>query len=223
MDIHLRDLLCSLSHIVLCAILASAGVDGGSLRRQTATCTETSVVDIESNAGVKIEPIEQSRVYIETLSTPFDDGHTLRFEFNTKSGNGTLFYAVRRNDIYDMVSAEISDGYVQFKIRCRSSYADLTIPGIRVDDGEWHRIKFHRKKRKGIFLLDDLEYFEHYYVGCGGFTSVNFGSTHRDHDDSFSVRELQNKNGHLSGCIRNVKITTGIDTPPKYTAISQCN
>ena len=36
---------------------------------------QTSVVDIESNAGVKIEPIEQSRVDIETLSTPFDDGY----------------------------------------------------------------------------------------------------------------------------------------------------
>lgn len=56
------------------------------------------------------------------------------------SSNATLFYAVRRNDEYDMVSGSIIEGYVQFKIRCKSSYVDLTIPKFRVDDGEWHKV-----------------------------------------------------------------------------------
>lgn len=66
--------------------------------------------------------------------------HSLKFDFKTNSGNGTLFYAVRRNDVYDMVSCGLHEGFLQFKIRCKSSYADLTIP-FRVDDGEWHRVR----------------------------------------------------------------------------------
>ncbi|XP_052817559.1 basement membrane proteoglycan-like [Mya arenaria] len=210
----------------VCLTLTLFDVDARNLRslsRENTLCKGGSVVDIEGDAGVKIEPIEQSKVYIDTLSEPFDDGHTFRFEFKTHSGNGTLFYAVRRNDVFDMVSAEIRDGYVQFKVRCKSSYADLTIPKFRVNDGEWHKIKFHRKRRKGIFMLDDMEFFEQYYVGCQGFTSLNFGNTNSEHDDSISVQELQPKNGQFEGCIRRVEISTGIETPPKYTAISLCN
>ena len=40
-------------------------------------------------------------------------------------------------------------------------------------------------------MLDDIEFFEQYYVGCGGFTSFNFGSTSPDHDHSHSVNELK--------------------------------
>ncbi|XP_045193769.1 uncharacterized protein LOC123549611 [Mercenaria mercenaria] len=185
-------------------------------------CTGTSKIDIQSGHGVKIEPIEQSNVYIDSLSEPFDDGHALRFEFKTTSGNATLFYAVRRNDLYDMVSGGIHDGYLQFKIRCKSSYADLTIP-FRVDDGEWHKIKFQRKHRKGLFMLDDIEFFEQYYVGCGGFTSINFGNTNPEHDSSVSVNELKSKDGQMNGCIRKVQISTGIDAPPHYTTVSDCN
>jgi len=66
--------------------------------------------------------------------------HTFKFEFKTTSSNGTLFYAVRENEKHDMVSGGIHEGYMQFKIRCKSSFADLTIPKFRVDDGEWHKV-----------------------------------------------------------------------------------
>jgi hypothetical protein len=74
--------------------------------------------------------------------------HSLRFEFKTSSGNGTLFYAVRRNDLQDMISGSLHEGYPQFKIRCMSSFADFTIP-VRVDDGEWHRVSWIIHTRSG--------------------------------------------------------------------------
>ncbi|KAL4235277.1 Laminin subunit alpha-2 [Mactra antiquata] len=193
-----------------------------SVRRNRSACQGRSRIDIQSNDGVKIEPLSYSKVYIDSLAKPFHDGHTLRFEFRTQSSNATLFYAVRRNDEYDMVSCGINEGFLHFKIRCKSSYVDLTIP-TRVDDGEWHKVKFQRRRKKGIIMLDDMEFFEQYYVGCGGFTSVNFGSTNPEHDNTLSIHELKDKDGQLNGCIRKLHITTGIEAPPHYTAVSECN
>lgn len=215
-NLEIKRILCLLLSVVYL-------VRCRSIRQNRETCVGTSRIDIESDDGVKIEPIEHSKVYIDSFTKPFEDGHTLRFEFRTHSANATLFYAVRRNDEYDMVSGGIYEGYLQFKIRCKSSYADLTIPRFKVDDGEWHKVKFQRKRGKGIFMLDDIEFFEQYYVGCGGFTSINFGSTNPDHESTLSVTELKDKNGKLEGCIRKLQITTGIEAPPHYVAVSECN
>lgn len=212
-----------LKHVVLCLISLIFEVECRSLRNNREACTGTSRIDIESHDGVKIEPIDYSRVFVDSLTQPFEDGHTLRFEFRTFSSDASLFYTVRRNDEYDMVSGSINNGYLHFKIRCKSSYADLTIPKFRVDDGEWHKIKFQRKRGKGIFMLDDVEFFEQFYVGCGGFTSINFGSTNPEHASVVSVSELKDNNGKLDGCIRKLHITTGIEAPPHYVAVSECN
>ncbi|XP_060589718.1 laminin subunit alpha-2-like [Ruditapes philippinarum] len=196
--------------------------EGRSSRRDRSICSGSSKIDIQTSYGVKIEPFDQSNVYIDSLSEPFEDRHSLRFEFKTTSGNGTLFYAVRRNDLQDMVSGSLHEGYPQFKIRCMSSFADFTIP-VRVDDGEWHRVRFIRRHGKGIFLVDELEYFEQYYVSCGGFTSINFGNRNPAHYQSKSVKELQGKDGQMDGCIRRFHISTGIDAHPHYTTVSECN
>lgn len=205
-------LLVTLSLVIYCE----------GFRKQKSTCTGPRM-DILTDDGVKIEPIAQSKVYIDSLSEHLEDGHTLKFEFKTYSSNSTLFYAVRRNDEFDMVSGGIFDGYLQIRTRCKSLYADLTIPKVRVDDGEWHKFKFQRKHRKGIFLLDDMEFFEQYYIGCGGFTSLNFGSTHQDHWSSQNVHALKNKYGHFEGCIRRLDVTTGIAAQPHYVAVSECH
>lgn len=216
--------LAEVKHVIYVLIVTTAMyAEGRSLRRDRAVkCFGASKIDIESGSGVKIEPIEMSRVYIDSLLKHFEDGHSLKFEFKTNSANGTLFYAVRRNDLFDMVSCGLHEGFLKFKIRCKSSYADLTIP-YRVDDGEWHKVKFQRKHRKGIFMLDDIEFFEQYYVGCGGFTSINFGNTNPEHDSSISVYELKKTDGQMSGCIRKLNISTSLEAPPQYVAVSECN
>lgn len=195
----------------------------GNIRKGRHTCESKGRIDIESESGVQLEALNNSRVFIDDLTEAFQDGHSLRFEFKTTSPNGTLFYISRRHDQYDMVSGGIHNGLLHFKIRCKSSYADLTLPKYRVDDGVWHKIKFQRRNRKGMILLDDVEYFDQYYVGCDGFTSVNFGSTNPDHESSASVQELMPKNGQLKACLRKFHISTNIAAPPYYSAVSVCN
>lgn len=212
----------TLEKYVYCVLLSlSLLTDCEGQRRQRTVCSG-SRIGIQTDDGVKIEPIVQSRVYIDSLSEQFEDGHTLKFEFKTNSTNAMLFYAVRQNDEFDMVSGGIYNGYLHLRTRCKSLYADLTIPKLRVDDGEWHKFKFQRKHRKGIFMLDDMEFFEQYYIGCGGFTSLNFGSTHQDHWSSKNVQELKAKDGQFEGCIRRLGITTGLDAQPHYVAVSEC-
>jgi hypothetical protein len=55
----------------------------------------------------------------------------------------------------------------------------------------YFQVRFIRRHGKGIFLVDELEYFEQYYVSCGGFTSINFGNRNPAHYQSKSVKELQ--------------------------------
>ena len=70
--------------------------------------------------------------------------HLIIFDFKTTADSATIFYTTRRNDEYDMVSASIVNGHVHFKIRCKSSFADLTIPKIKVNDNKWHKVgEFH--------------------------------------------------------------------------------
>lgn len=194
----------------------------GRTRNVNLPC-EGAPIDVLSESGAKIEPLPSSRVNFHSLKNQFDDGHLLIFEFRTTSENATIFYTTRRNDAYDMVSASISGGLVQFKIRCKSSFADLTVPKYKVDDNKWHKIYFRRHNRKGTFKLDGLGYFRPFHLGCGGFTSVNFGSINEDDLTSYSIQELQQTDGQYTGCIRNVLITTNFDAPPSYTAVSTCN
>ena len=53
------------------------------------------------------------------------------------------------------------------------------------------QIYFRRHNRKGTFKLDGLGYFRPFHLGCGGFTSVNFGSINDDDLTSYSIQELQ--------------------------------
>ncbi|KAK3608030.1 hypothetical protein CHS0354_031016 [Potamilus streckersoni] len=183
-----------------------------------------SSIDALSSTAVKIEPIKTSRLSFDSLSAELHDGETLTFEFKTTSDSGILFYTTRRNDLYDVVSVVLRNGYLQYKIRCKTSHADLMVPGVLVNDGEWHTLVFARKQNKAFIKLDDKTHFRQYYVTCGGFTSVGFGGINPDHDGgSSSIDELKVQSGHFSGCIRNVNISTGIDAPPHYVTVSDCH
>ncbi|KAL3860696.1 hypothetical protein ACJMK2_010787 [Sinanodonta woodiana] len=183
-----------------------------------------SSIDALSPTAVKIEPIETSRLSFDSLSAELLDGATLSFEFKTTSESGLLFYTTRRNDLYDVVSVVLINGYLQYKIRCKTSYADLIVPGVLVNDGEWHTLVFARKHNKAFIKLDNKMHFHQYYVTCGGFTSVGFGGISPDHDGgSTSIDELKVQPAHFSGCIRNVNISTGIDAPPHYVTVSDCH
>lgn len=206
-------------YLLLCSYVFARG---RRIRHVDCESTGTSI-DVASESGVKIEPHPYSKVNFHSLSEHFDDGHLIIFDFKTTADSATIFYTTRRNDEYDMVSASIVNGHVHFKIRCKSSFADLTIPKIKVNDNKWHKIYFRRRNKKGIFKLDGLEYFRPFQVGCGGFTSVNFGNINIDDLSSYSVQELQETDGPFDGCIRNVIITTEYDAPPIYSAVSTCS
>ncbi|KAL5021433.1 hypothetical protein ScPMuIL_000588 [Solemya velum] len=182
-----------------------------------------SPIDILSSVGVAIEPLEKSRVEIDHLSTEFQIGQNFTFDFKTTSQDGLLFYASRRNDVHFMAAVELRGGSIQYTIMCPWNDASLTIAKVRVDDGNWHTLGFRRGRFSGIITLDGVDFFGNYVLDCEGFTSVMFGGINPLHDGTPINRILQNKFGHFKGCIRNLRVSTGLEAPPYYVAVSECS
>lgn len=180
-----------------------------------------SSINILSAKGAYIEPLQKSRVRIESLQKPFDNGHELSFEFNTRSMSGVLFYLNNPNN-REFVGVEIASGFLTYHIKCRRLEAVLTVAAAKVDDGQWHKIVYRRKRRKGRLTIDGKHYFQNYRVSCDskGFSSMTLGGINPT--DVKFVDSFEGKSGHFEGCIRNVDNTAGIMTSPKYTGVSEC-
>ncbi|XP_052060520.1 laminin subunit alpha-4-like [Mytilus californianus] len=178
-------------------------------------------INILSAKGAYIEPLQKSRVRIDSLKKPFGNGHALSFDFKTTSLSGVLFYLNNANT-KEFVGVEIASGFLTYHIKCRRLEAVLTVAAAKVDDGKWHSIVYRRKRKRGRLIVDGKHYFQNYRIACDneGFASMTLGGIHPvdiDFVDSF-----EGKTGHFEGCIKNVDNTAGILTLPKYTGVSEC-
>lgn len=187
-----------------------------------------SNIDVSSNSGVRIEPLEDSTVQMNSLSREFYHGEKLEFEFKTSKPDGLLFYATRRNDESELMAVQLVKGHLLYSIRCNQGYATLIIPKRKVDDGEWHTIRYSRKRQKGFLEVDGVVYYENYLLTCGGFTSIVFGGVRANDWGLKAVKSLEtvrDNNGQyqFSGCLRRLDITTGTDEPPYYVKVTSCN
>lgn len=179
-----------------------------------------SPINILSSQGAYIENITESRVDVNGLMTPFTSGHEFSFEFSTRKSNGVLFYLTRNDNDLDLIAVVLNSGYLRYHIRCSAIDAKLVVPVKKFDDGQFHSIRFRRKGRRGLLFVDGKRHFHNYAIDCGGFTSLTFGGV-KQHHHTFKRRLLTHPH-HLEGCIRHVDISTGINTFPHYTAVSEC-
>lgn len=180
-----------------------------------------SSINIFNEKGAYIEPLEKSRVRIDTLEKPFSNGHELSFDFKTRSLSGVLFYLNNPSD-REFVGVEIASGFLTYHIKCRRLEAVLTVAAAKVDDGKWHNIVYRRKRKRGRLTVDGEHYFQNYRVDCDseGFTSMTMGGI--SPADVAFIDSFEGKSGHFEGCIKNVYNTAGIMTSPKYTGVSEC-
>lgn len=180
-----------------------------------------SAINILNPRGAYVESLEKSRVRIDKLEKPFENGHSLSFEFKTTSLHGILFYLNNKNS-KEFVGVEIASGYLTYHIKCRRLEAVLTVAGAKVDDGQWHQVIFRRKRKRGRLTVDGKHYFQNYRVECDddGFTSMTLGGI--DPVDIDFVNSFEGKTGHFEGCIKNLDNTAGIRSSPRYTGVSEC-
>jgi len=65
------------------------------------------------------------------------------FDFKTTSVHGILFHMSRAGRRHDFVALDIIDGHPRYHIRCRHAEATLTLSQVKVDDGQWHRVRIY--------------------------------------------------------------------------------
>lgn len=222
----MRRMLSSLQVSMIFLYLLSLAVLVHSRATRHSRCE--SNINVSGGSGVRIEPLEDSSVQINSLSREFYDGEKLEFEFKTSKPDGLLFYATRRNDESELMAVQLVDGHLLYSIRCNQGYATLIIPKKRADDDKWHKIRYSRRQMKGYLEINGVTYYENYLLTCGGFTSLVFGGVRANDWGLEAIKSLETvrgKNGQyqFSGCLRKLNITTGTDQPPYYVKVTSCN
>ncbi|KAL8610389.1 hypothetical protein ACOMHN_041203 [Nucella lapillus] len=180
-------------------------------------------IDILSDEGVRIEPLERSHVELLLSKHRIRKRDIIRFQFRTESENGILFYGRNRSSLTDLQALRILGGQVYYRIVCPTASADVLIPLRRkINDGRWHRVvvKFHRGGRKTKVIVDGKKNSKIYEASCSLPAVLVFGGV--SHNDSAVVNKILGDVPHFQGCIRKVDVPTALRSPPQYYAISNC-
>ncbi|GFO30430.1 laminin subunit alpha-3-like [Plakobranchus ocellatus] len=165
----------------------------------------------------------------EPVSERFRNKLVLKFEFRSRSANGTLFYGRSSKNPNEMIALVLQDGHLQYKIKCPSLHADVRLSardGARLNDNSWHSIhytaKFGRYGQKGQIEVDGVKHTKRYDVNCEQLTSLVMGGHSPDIRQHPYYFDVSDSHGHFEGCIRKVSLSYFLSTPPKYYAVSQC-
>ncbi|KAK7114386.1 sex hormone-binding globulin-like [Littorina saxatilis] len=180
-------------------------------------------IDLMSDEGVRIEPVERSHVELQLADQNVRNRNAIRFEFRTNAENGILFYGRSQAVPWELVALRLLSGDLHYKIHCSTLSADVLFPhSQKLNDGKWHTVvvRYRRGGLKTQIEVDGIRDTKTYEVSCDRMTSLVFGGV-SPHDRNL-VYERLGKVPHYDGCIRRVSIPTALRSPPKYYAISIC-
>ncbi|PVD21474.1 hypothetical protein C0Q70_19647 [Pomacea canaliculata] len=155
--------------------------------RQIRRICKDSEIEILSDQGVRIEPVERSHTeLVLALDDIVSKKFQIRFDFKTTGANGILFYGRSRENRKELIAMRLMSGSLYYKIQCPTVAADVLIPfESRLDDGNWHTvsIKFRKGGMKAQVEVDGVKDEKTYEVSCDGMSSLVFGGV-SPHDHS---------------------------------------
>ncbi|XP_037698911.1 laminin subunit alpha-2 isoform X2 [Choloepus didactylus] len=96
---------------------------------------------------------KNSHIAIAFDDTKVKNRLTIEFEVRTEAESGLLFYMARINHA-DFATVQLRNGFPYFSYDLGSGDTKTMIP-IKINDGQWHKIKIMRMKQEGILYVDD--------------------------------------------------------------------
>ncbi|XP_035880582.1 laminin subunit alpha-2 isoform X4 [Phyllostomus discolor] len=96
---------------------------------------------------------KNSHIAIAFDDTKVKNRLTIEFEVRTEAESGLLFYMARINHA-DFATVQLRNGFPYFSYDLGSGDTNTMIP-IKINDGQWHKIKIARIKQEGILYVDD--------------------------------------------------------------------
>uniref|UniRef100_A0A6I8PH80 Laminin G domain-containing protein n=2 Tax=Ornithorhynchus anatinus TaxID=9258 RepID=A0A6I8PH80_ORNAN len=146
---------------------------------------------------------KHSHVAIAFDDTKVKNRLTVELEIRTEAESGLLFYMARINHA-DFATVQLKNGMPYFSYDLGSGNTSTMIP-IKINDGQWHKIKISRVKQEGILYVDGassrttspkkadiLDVVGMLYVGGLPF--------------NYTTRRIGPVTYSISGCIRNLKM-----------------
>ncbi|KAM6964872.1 laminin subunit alpha-2 [Aplochiton taeniatus] len=76
----------------------------------------------------------------------------IEFDLRTEADSGLVFYMARVNHA-DFVTIQIKEGMAHLAFDLGHGNTSVSVPRV-INDGQWHKIRVHREKQRGILTVD---------------------------------------------------------------------
>ncbi|GFQ74088.1 fat-like cadherin-related tumor suppressor homolog [Trichonephila clavata] len=154
----------------------------------------------------------QGKSYMSyVLNKPVDHHMSLVMQFRTKQATGNLLYAAGVRDYFIL---EVMNGLIQYRFDCGSGEGKLRIEQVKVNDGNWHKVRVERRGKSAEMILNKRvrasgkSHGPHEVLNLDG-SDIYFGAEVRTNLETLSFEDI--RMGFI-GCMDDIQID-GISLP----------